>query len=112
MRKKRNFLEISMVQLDLNKMFSSIRFIPHVDHDWENTEITEFNFLLTKEMQEKLSRCNFALNNCQECNNYMPKRPVIKNKACDNRMPKLNMACVGMCTCNCMPFLARPENIQ
>ena len=42
----------------------------------------------------------------------MPKRPVIKNKACNSGMPKLNMACGGTCTCNCTPFLASSEYMK
>ena len=45
---------------------------------------------------------DLALSNC-----HTPKRPVIKNIACDNHTPKLNMACVGACVVDCMAYLAR-----
>ena len=44
--------------------------------------------------QRKKYRETSALSNCHECDNRTPKRPVIENKTCNNRTPKLNMACV------------------
>ena len=74
-------------------MSSSICFIPRIYHDWENMEINKFNFLLTKETQFFYT-CNFAASSCRTCDNRTPKRPVIKDNACEFRTSELNMVCV------------------
>ena len=71
-------------------MSSYTRFIPPIYNDWENTEISNFNFLLIMEIQRNFCKCNPAISNCHTCDKQMPKRPVIEN----NHTLKLNMACV------------------
>ena len=74
-------------------MSSSICFIPSIYHDWENMGINKFNFLLTKEIQFFYT-CNFVPSSCHTYDNRTPKRPVIKDNACEFRPSKLKMACV------------------
>ena len=53
--------------------------------------------------------CDLALSNCRTCDDHTPKKPVIENKACNNRTAKLSTACVGTCACYLTPFMARPD---
>ena len=53
--------------------------------------------------------CNLVFSNFTHFDNCMVEKPFIKNKACGYHMPRLNMACVGTCTCNFMSFLVRPD---
>ena len=62
--------------------------------DWENMKINEFFISLTTEIRKNFCRCDLALTSCCACNNRTPKSLVIENKACDNHMPKQNIACV------------------
>lgn len=41
-----------------DQAFSSNRFIQRIYHDWENMEMTKYNFLLTKELRKYFS-CSF-----------------------------------------------------
>ena len=41
--------------------------------------------------------CDLNLSKSHFCINCVTKRPVIKNKACDNWVSKLNMAYVDTC---------------
>ena len=68
-----------------------------------------YNFLLTKEIQKHFCMCHLNLSNCHMCNNCMSKKLVVKNKMCFFCTCKLNLACVGVLACDCMPFMVRPE---
>ena len=72
-------------------------------------EIDKFKFLRIKEMQRNFCTCYIAFSNCYTYNKRTPKRPIIKNKACHNRTPKLNMSPeLGTCPCDRTTFTARP----
>ena len=62
------------------------------------TEMKEFNFILTKKIQ--INSCTYGLDLSETCDNYMSQKPVVKN-VCNNHTPKLIVACVGTCVCNC-----------
>ena len=36
----------------------------------------------------------------------------MENKLCDNRMPELNMAFVGVCACDCILVLTRLDSVN
>ena len=52
---------------------------------------------------------NVALKICHTCNNHTSKTPVFENEVCNDCMSKLNKVCMGTCTGDHMPFLARPK---
>ena len=70
-------------------------FIPHIYHNWGETEINEYNFLLTKEIQTNFCICNLNLNNYNMCDNCTSKRPVIENKVCN--MYVRGLVCATAC---------------
>ena len=80
-------------------MSTSTRSIPRIHHELENIEMKEFNFILTKKIQ--INSCTCGLDLSDTCDNYMSQKPVVKNNVCNNRTPKLIVACVGTCVCNC-----------
>ena len=43
-------------------MSSSTCLIPCIHHEWENIEINDFNWSLTKVIQRSFGKCDFALN--------------------------------------------------
>ena len=57
-------------------------------------------------MQKDFCGCYLAFSNCHMCSNCMPKRDNVENKACDYHMPKLNVVCTDMWTCD---YMARPK---
>ena len=52
--------------------------------------------------------CDLAFSNLHAFDNQTPERPVIENKVRDIQTSKLNMAFLGVCTCDRTPFMARP----
>ena len=80
--------------------------IPRIYYNWENIEINEISFLLTKKIQSILCICDLTLRNYHPCTNCMPKRLVTENEVCDYHMTKVIMACVSICLC--MSFMASP----
>ena len=88
-------------------MSSSTHFITRI-YDWGNMEINTFNFLLTTEMLRNLCTRDFALSNCQACDNHTPKKkPLIKSKNRKNLAFKLNIVRLGTFKFNHTLFMAR-----
>ena len=80
---------------NVNKMSSYTRFVPRIYHDWENVEINEFNFLLTKEIQRNFACAILPLVTVTSAINTRRTDQFFEYKVCDNRTSKKNMACVG-----------------
>ena len=78
-------------------------------NSFHTTHINEFCFLLTTEMQANFCTWDLAPRDCHACYGSTPKRPVVKNRACDYHTPRLNMTCVGVCACHRTVFMARPK---
>ena len=77
-----------------------------INHDWENMEINEFDFLLTREILTDFCTWDLAPSNCHACDNSTPETPVVKNWVC-NIPPRINMTFVGVCACYRRPFMTR-----
>lgn len=63
-------------------------------------------------MQRNVCTCNLALSSYHACQSCMPKRLFIEIKIYDNYTPEVNMACVGVCASDCMPFTARLNKVM
>ena len=75
----------------------------------KNMEIHKFNFLRTKQIQRNFCTCHLAFSSGYTYNKRTTKGPIIKNKACINHTPKLDMVSgLGTCACDRTPFTARP----
>ena len=65
--------------------------------------------MIAKTWNQKFRTC--SLTKCHACDNFTSKMSIIENIACDNRMSKLNMACMGVFACERTLFLARPISL-
>ena len=57
-------------------------------HDWENMEINKYHFSLKQKTKK---------------NDKFLHEPVIEYKMCNHYTPNVNIVCVGVNRCNCLP---------
>ena len=56
--------------------------------------------------------CDLIVYQSQVCDHRTPKCDLCKIQACDGRTAKQNIACVGVCACDCTPLTARPAFVD